>query len=322
MKHFLSLFLVAIFLLHPFTAVHSADTYILTSPPREALADGNKQYVPIAEHLTKVTGKTFKYEHPGDWLSYTKNMKDDYYDVVLDGPHFISWRVAMLEHTPVARFSGSLVFLLFVKKDDAASSINDIAGNLICGLAPPNMATLSVQAEFDNPMRQPLILEVVNFKVGLQSMLAGKCRAAILPVGVYKRMNKEGKVDEKAKSVFRSKPIPQQGFSLSKRIPAELQAQVAAALLSEDGHTATQAARKRFGGNKDMMATNREEYQGYTRFLRDFWGFEVPEDEIVEDVVAESNATAAEPAASEPIAKAKPKVDAKAKPKVEAKPAG
>jgi len=303
-KNFLKQVIIVFFLMQVSAAAYSADRYILTSPPRENLEDGKKQYVPIAEHLTKTTGQTFTYEHPSDWLTYTKNMKDDYYDVILDGPHFISWRVAMLDHTPVARFSGSLVFMLFVKKDDAASTINDLTGNLICGLAPPNMATLSVQAEFDNPMRQPLILEVTNFKTGYKDMLAGKCRAAILPVGVYKRMNKEGKVDEKAKSVFRSKPIPQQGFSLSKRVPAELQAQVVAALLSEDGHTATQAARKRFGGNKDMMATNREEYQGYSRFLRDFWGFEVPEveEEIEAESTAEAEKPAAEPAASTPAA--------------------
>lgn len=321
MKHLIRHFIVAIFLLQPPVAVYSADNYILTSPPRETLEDGNKQYVPIAEHLTKVTGQTFTYEHPGDWLSYTKNMKDDYYDVILDGPHFISWRVVMLEHTPVVRFSGSLKFMVFVSKEDNAKTINDLGGNLICGLAPPNMATLSVQAAFDNPMRQPLILEVTDFNTGFKSMLDGKCRGAILPVGVYKRMNKEGKVDEKANIVFRSKPIPQQGFSLSKRIPTELSDQIGTALMSADGHVATAVVRKRFGGSKDLMLTNRDEYQGYTRFLRDFWGFEVPESEIVEDV-PESNATAAGPAASEPLTKAKPKVDAKAKPKAEAKPAG
>ena len=172
MKHLLSNVIVAVFLSQLSTAVFSAESYILTSPPRETLEDGKKQYVPIAEYLTKETGQKFTYEHPGDWLSYTKNMKNDYYDVILDGPHFISWRVAMLEHTPVARFSGSLVFMLFVKKDDAASTINDLTGNLICGLAPPNMATLSVQAEFDNPMRQPLILEVTNFKIGFKGFVS------------------------------------------------------------------------------------------------------------------------------------------------------
>ena len=318
MKHLLTKFIVAILLLQVSASVYSADTYILTSPPRETLEDGKKQYAPIAEYLSKVTGQTFTYEHPGDWLSYTKNMKEDYYDVILDGPHFISWRVKMIEHTPVVRFSGSLVFMVFVAKDDTAKNIDDLTGNLICGLAPPNMATLSVQAEFTNPMRQPLILEVTDFKTGYKDMLAGKCRGAILPVGVYKRMNKEGKIDEKAKSVFRSKPVPQQGFSVSTRIAPEMQNQISTALMSEDGHAATAAVRKRFGGDKDLMLTNRDEYQGYYRFLRDFWGFEVPETEVVlevEPLPAKESKEVAEPAAAKTGASvlATPKTDSEKK---------
>lgn len=318
MKHLLTKFIVAILLLQVSASVYSADTYILTSPPRETLEDGKKQYAPIAEYLSKVTGQTFTYEHPGDWLSYTKNMKEDYYDVILDGPHFISWRVKMIEHTPVVRFSGSLVFMVFVRKDDTAKNIDDLTGNLICGLAPPNMATLSVQAEFTNPMRQPLILEVTDFKTGYKDMLAGKCRGAILPVGVYKRMNKEGKIDEKAKSVFRSKPVPQQGFSVSTRIAPEMQNQISTALMSEDGHAATAAVRKRFGGDKDLMLTNRDEYQGYYRFLRDFWGFEVPETEVVlevEPLPAKESKEVAEPAAAKTGASvlATPKTDSEKK---------
>jgi hypothetical protein len=90
-------------------------------------------------------------------------------------------------------------------------------------------------------------------------------------------MNADGKIDEKANIIFTSKPIPQQGFSVSKRISPELQAKIRDALMSEDGHNATLPARKRFGGSRPLMVTSREEYQGYYRFLQDFWGFEVPE---------------------------------------------
>jgi len=261
---------------------------IFTSPPRESAEDGEKQYASIAAFLTRTTttGKTWVYEHPGDWLSYTKNMREDVYDMILDGPHFISWRVQMLEHTPVVRFNGALKFYTVVRNDDPATMLDDLAGHLICGLAPPNMATLAVQAAFDNPMRTPLILEVTDFKSGYQSMLAGDCRGAILPVAVYNRMNTEGKVDAAAKIVFESKPIPQQGFSVSRRIPTEMQEQIRAALLTPEGHAATEAARKRYGGGKDLTATDREEYLGYAFFLRDYWGFEVVEPTVAEGAPA------------------------------------
>ena len=280
MKHFPRHFIFVLFFLYLPLAGYGAETYIVTSPPRESLEDGKKQYVPIAELLTKATGQTFTYKHPGDWLSYTKNMKNNYYDVVLDGPHFISWRMEILEHTPVVRFSGSLKFMVLVSKDDKVETLNDLGGHTICGLAPPNMATLSIQNEFDNPMRQPMILEVTDFKSGFKGMLDGKCHGAILPAGVYKRMNKDGKVDAKAKIIFRSTPIPQQGFSISERISPELRNQISDALMSEDGHAATAVVRKRFGGNKDLMLTNLEEYHGYFRFLSDFWGFDIPGSEL------------------------------------------
>ncbi|MCK5360711.1 MAG: PhnD/SsuA/transferrin family substrate-binding protein [Gammaproteobacteria bacterium] len=289
MKHLLNK-IVVIFLFITPVSVYSENSYIVTSPPRETLEDGKKQYVPIAELLTKVTGDTFTYKHPGDWLSYTKNMKSDYYDVVLDGPHFISWRMKMLEHTPVVRFSGSLKFMVLVNKGSTVGTLDELGGYPICALAPPNMATLSIQNQFDNPMRQPLILEVTDFKSGFKGMLAGKCQAAILPVGVYKRMNKDGKIDEKAKIIFRSTPIPQQGFSVSQRISPELRSQISDALMSEDGHAATAVVRKRFGGSKDLMTTNLEEYQGYFRYLRDFWGFDIPGAEIEADLDIASEA--------------------------------
>jgi hypothetical protein len=299
MKYLHKHFIAVILLLNTPIAGYSADTYIVTSPPRETLEDGKKQYVPIAELLTKIAGQTFTYEHPRDWLSYTKNMKNDYYDVVLDGPHFISWRIEMLEHTPVVRFSGALKFMVLVNKDYPVATLDELGGHLICGLAPPNMATLSIQGQFDNPMRQPLILEVTDFKSGFKSMLAGKCQGAILPVGVYKRMNKDGKIDANAKIIFRSTPIPQQGFSISKRISPELRSQISDALMSEEGHVATAVVRKRFGGNKDLMATNLEEYQGYFRYLRDFWGFDIPGSEIDSELDPE-------PELAEPAAAAEP----------------
>ncbi len=298
MKYLLKRLIAVLLLFITPIAGYSADTYIVTSPPRETLEDGKKQYVPIAELLTKITGQTFTYEHPRDWLSYTKNMKNDYYDVVLDGPHFISWRMETLGHTPIVRFSGSLKFMVLVSKDNSVATLDELGGHLICALAPPNMATLSIQNEFGNPMRQPLILEVTDFKSGFKSMLAGKCQAAILPVGVYKRMNKEGAIDANAKIIFRSTPIPQQGFSVSERISPELRSQISDALMSEDGHAATAVVRKRFGGNKDLMVTNLEEYQGYFRYLRDFWGFDIPGSESEPDPNLEpevGEAAAAEP---------------------------
>ncbi|MCK5359125.1 MAG: PhnD/SsuA/transferrin family substrate-binding protein [Gammaproteobacteria bacterium] len=287
MKNLIKQIITATFIFILPLAGHSAETYILTSAPRESVEDGKKQYEPIAEFLTQATGQTFIYEHPGDWLSYSKKMRDDHYDVVLDGPHFISWRIVMLNHTPIVRLDGSLQFLLLVNKDSAIKSLNELTGYPICSLAAPNMATLSVQKLFNNPMQQPILKEAKNFKSAFNDMRDGKCQASILPVGIYNRMNKDGSIDKSTKIIYRSSPMAQQGISVSQQISPDLRNQISNALLSENGQLATRLVRKRFGGNKNMLATNAKESQGYFHLLSDYWGFDVPQNKLKALAVAE-----------------------------------
>ncbi len=96
-----------------------ADEFIFTAPPREKATDGDAMYGPIADFLTKKTSHSFVYKHPGNWLSYMKGMREGDYDLAFDGPHFVSWRVAALQHTPLVRLPGKLVFVVISRKDNA-----------------------------------------------------------------------------------------------------------------------------------------------------------------------------------------------------------
>src|SRR3989344_3328376 len=98
-------------------------------------------------------------------------------DIVFDGPHFVSWRMAALQHEPVAKLPGKLAFVAVVKTDDPdITEIKDMAGRQVCAFAPPNLATLTFLAEFENPSRQPRIINVESFPQAYKLMLAGKCR--------------------------------------------------------------------------------------------------------------------------------------------------
>jgi hypothetical protein len=71
---------------------------------------------------------------------------------VFDGAASIGWRMAKLGHEPVARLAGKLAFLVAARKDnDKINSVKDLTDRTVCGLAPPNLATLT-GAE---PVRQP-----------------------------------------------------------------------------------------------------------------------------------------------------------------------
>jgi ABC-type phosphate/phosphonate transport system substrate-binding protein len=250
-----------------------AETYVFSAPPRENKEKGAETYGPIVEYLSRKTGQQFVYKQPDNWLSYQTNMQKGQYDLVFDGPHFVSWRVERLKHTPLVRLQGSLDFVVIARRDDEKiTTFEDIAGRIVCGHAPPNLATLTLQAQFDNPSRQPFIRVVRGFPAAYFGVINKKCEGAVLPTGVYKKLD-SGETQGQTRILFHSKPLPHQAISASPRIPPELQAKIREALLSPEAEGPTAMLRKRFGGGKPFIAATTEEYVGYGYLLKDIWGF-------------------------------------------------
>jgi hypothetical protein len=101
---------------------------IFTSPPREGGGGSNTKaddiYDPLASYLSKILGQKVVYENPGNWFNYQRQMREDKYDIVFDGPHFISWRIEHVQHEAIARMPGPLGFVLLARADD--TEINKI----------------------------------------------------------------------------------------------------------------------------------------------------------------------------------------------------
>ena len=83
----------------------AANEYIFSAPPRGSAEKETKVYKPIAAYLSKMLGKKIVYQHPGNWLSYQQNMQLGRYDLVFDGPHFVSWRILKTNHVQIGRAS-------------------------------------------------------------------------------------------------------------------------------------------------------------------------------------------------------------------------
>jgi len=90
-------------------AVDTGNTLVLSAPPRGTLAEETQSYQPIADFLSKVTGKKVVYEHSDNWLTYTSKMTKGKYDIVFDGPHFNGWRMERLQHTPLVKLPEDFV---------------------------------------------------------------------------------------------------------------------------------------------------------------------------------------------------------------------
>ena len=244
--------------------------FVFSSPPRGSAAEETAYFQPIAEYLTRVTGKKFVYKYSDNWLAYQSNMQKDRYDLVFDGPHFVSWRIAHREHEPLVKIPGDFIFVFLVRKDNTSiQKLSDLAGRSVCGHAPPNQGTLHLYNMFTNPARQPQLVDIQGWRPIYKAMLAGKCVGSVVPVKIYNELDPTGK-DTKVLHI--TKAAPGQAFTASKRIPADIRAKIAEALMSDQGQTVTAKLREYYP-SKPYVRANKPEYADEEGLLKDSYGF-------------------------------------------------
>lgn len=244
---------------------------VMTAPPRENPEAGVKIYAPLADHLSKLLGEKVIYKHPKNWLEYQRDLRHDVYDIVFDGPHFVSWRLAHLKHEVLVKLPGTLEFVIVVNKDDREiKKMKDLVGKKICGIPPPNLATLTVIEQFQNPVRQPIIWGVPGgFPNVFDTFKKGGCRAAVFRTTFFNKKLTESD-RESMRILYHSKALPNQAISVSSRIPIEQRNKIIRSLtLEETGKKAALGITKRFGGKKapPFVTANKKEYVDHTSLL-------------------------------------------------------
>jgi ABC-type amino acid transport substrate-binding protein len=255
----------------PATTSTEPGTYVFSAPPRESAQAAAEIYGPIAEYLSAVAGKKVVYRQPANWIAYQAEMRKGEYDLVFDGPHFNAWRAANMQHNILVKAPGEHSFVVVVKKDnDKVRELKQLTGRGICGMNPPNLGTLTVLNEFDNPMRQPLIVSTDSWSNIYSGMQAGRCTAAILPARNLAKLDPQGAA---TRVVFKAKTYPNQAFSAGPRIAAEDQVKIARALAAPEAHTATNKLREAYALSGDFQPAAKGEYAGVASILKDTWGY-------------------------------------------------
>jgi hypothetical protein len=250
----------------------SDNILVFSAPPRETEEEGIRTYQPVAEFLSRIIGKTIVYKHPSDWLTYQTQMQRGSYDLVFDGPHFNSWRISKLQHSALVKIAGEHVFAVVVRKDDnRITDIKQLAGQKVCGMNPPNLGTLAVLGEFDNPARQPLIMNNVGWAKAYEGVVfEKKCTAAIVPMSNLKKFSNN---ENLVRIVYKTKVLPNQAFSAGPRISTADQARIAAALISQEGSPALARLISVHGTDKGLAYASKEDYAGLDVYLKDTWGY-------------------------------------------------
>ena len=248
-----------------------AGTYVFSVPPRESAQAAVEIYAPIAEYLSQATGKKVVFQQASNWLAYQTEMRRGDYDLVFDGPHFNSWRAANLQHNILIKAPGDHSFVVVVKKDNAkVQDLKQLAGRAVCGMSPPNLGTLTVLNEFDNPMRQPVIQNTQGWDAIYSNMQAGQCAAAILPARNLAKYDPQGNA---TRVVFKAKAYPNQALSAGPRVSPEDQAKIARALAAPTARAATAKLRDAYALTGDFQPATKDEYAGVASVLKDTWGY-------------------------------------------------
>lgn len=249
-----------------------ATRYVFSAPPHESTQAAAEIYGPIAEYLTRITGKQVVYRHPANWMAYQADMRKGDYDLVFDDPHFNDWRVANLEHNILVKTSGEHSFVVVVKKDNAKiNELKQLAGRAVCGMSPPNLGTLTVLKEFDNPMRQPVIQNTEGWDTVYQNMLAGRCAAAILPTRNFAKFDALGKA---TRVLYKARAFPNQALSAGLRVTPEDQARIVGALTAIEARLPLTKLREVNALSGDFVPANKSEYLGVANLLKDTWGYQ------------------------------------------------
>ena len=250
----------------------SDNVLVFSAPPRETEEDGIRTYQPIAEYLSRIIGKTIVYKHPSDWLSYQTEMQHGSYDLVFDGPHLNSWRISRLRHNALVKIAGEHAFAVVVRRDNSSiTDIKQLAGQTVCGMDPPSLGTLTVLNHFDNPIRQPLIINSISWTKAYKGLVLDKmCTAAILPTESLKKFHNSKNF---VRVVYKTKILPNQAFSAGPRISRGDQALIAAALISSEANHVLSRLMAAYGDGQGLTYTNKDEYAGLDVYLKDSWGY-------------------------------------------------
>jgi len=246
-------------------------TYVFTAPPRETREQGIATYGPVADYLSRVTGKKIVYKHPDNWISYQSSMQKGEYDLVFDGPHFVAWRIARRDHEPLAKLPGDFIFVFVARQNDAhVKDLNSLGGRRVCGHAPPNQGTLRLYAEFTNPSRVPNLVQIKGWPNIYKGLLASQCDGAVVPLKIYQKLDPQ---QQKTRILRTTEPVPSQAFTASPRFTAEDKRRMTEGLLSNDGLAATARLRERFPATH-LLPAGKAEYAGIERLLKDSYGFD------------------------------------------------
>lgn len=248
---------------------------VLSAPPRESAEEARRTYEPLAKFFTEMIGEQVIFVQPRDWLEYATEMRNGKYDILFDGPHFAAWRIKHLRHVSLVKLPGTMDFVVLARADDPRiNKLRDLVALSVCGLPSPNLGTMTVMAQFTNPVIQPDILETKgSFDDVIKAFLDGNCRAAIVRDTVFKKLSETEK--SQFKVIFKSPPFPNQTVTVAASIKPKIRQKLTAALTVKKEFAPAEILFNEFSKHaKFFIPAQTAEYRGMETILEGVvWGW-------------------------------------------------
>lgn len=244
-------------------------TLIFTAPPRETLDEGKKIYQPVADFLSKALGKKIVYQHPETWGLYRTKMLNGSYDLIFDDPHFASYRVENLNYTILVKLPEQNELAIFVGSQTAVRDVKHMAGRTFCTHAPPDLGALVLLSQFDNPARQPVIVNTKGWEQIYNGVITGKCDGGVMPLSILKKFERANLTQ----IIYKTMAMPNQAMTAGPHVSPDDQIKIIRALLSPEAEAPTARLRAASKAGSRFAPASNQEYSGLAKFLRNEWGY-------------------------------------------------
>lgn len=270
LKSWLAVCFLVVFATISTSAFASKDTIVFSAAPTENPGDVKTYYQPLLDLIGKVTGKKVVMAPAANYVEFINKMRRGEYDMVFDGPHFVSWRMARLGHVPLARLPGEIRIVVAVRDQDGVRTLSELdVGGRVCAFPSPNMLTMVFLSYFPNPVRQPEIVPVANLGDLTNCLRQKRGDAAVLREEPWNKLDKTG---------LRALEVPDHSFperaiSISSEFEPQVRAKIAEALVSDEGTKAAEPLLKTFKHER-FVAAEPKEYEGMAELLAPLWGFQ------------------------------------------------
>lgn len=243
---------------------YSQETLRLVIQPIQSEQRTREIFQPMAEYFQHLTGKKVEIVTYPNFISYwSETQKPDSYDIAFDAAHFIDYRDKNKDFTVLAKQPGTVSISLIVSEDALVFEAEELVGKKIASLGPPSIGATRLDELFDNPLRQPTVIEGNDSAHVMSLLMSGEVDAAMVPTPlVSAQMAAEGGIA----MVLTTDTVPSMGVSVSPNVSADIREKLHKGLVEADK---TPEGKKMLEGTNlnPFEKTTNQEYFGFSELL-------------------------------------------------------